>query len=57
MSKVQRTLVVPKPDTIGRTTRLEEKHRFQAAGIHIAGIKMMQPDADFFHHHYEGIDK
>jgi len=55
MSKVQRTLVVLKPDTIGRTIVGEIISRFERAGIHIAGIKMMRPDKAFLHHHYEGI--
>lgn len=55
MSKVQRTLVVLKPDTIGRTIVGEIISRFERAGIHIAGIKMMRPDKTFLHHHYEGI--
>jgi len=55
MSKVQRTLVVLKPDTVGRTIVGEIISRFEKAGIHIAGIKMMKPDKEFFHHHYETI--
>ena len=55
MSKVQRTLVVLKPDTIGRTIVGEVISRFERAGIHIAGIKMMKPDKDFLYHHYETI--
>ena len=55
MSKVQRTLVVLKPDTVGRTIVGEIISRFERAGIHIAGIKMMRPDKEFFHHHYESI--
>lgn len=55
MSKVQRTLVVLKPDTIGRTIVGEIISRFERAGIHIAGIKMMRPDEAFLYHHYETI--
>ncbi|MEI6426137.1 MAG: nucleoside-diphosphate kinase [Candidatus Absconditabacteria bacterium] len=55
MSKVQRTLVVLKPDTVGRTIVGEIISRFERAGVHIAGIKMMRPDKAFLHHHYETI--
>lgn len=55
MNKVQRTLVVLKPDAIGRTIVGEIISRFERAGIHIAGIKMMKPDKDFLYHHYETI--
>lgn len=55
MSKVQRTLVVLKPDTVGRTIVGEIISRFERAGVHIAGMKMMKPSKEFFHHHYETI--
>jgi nucleoside-diphosphate kinase len=55
MTKVQRTLVVLKPDTIGRSISGEIISRFERAGLHIAGIKMAKPDKEFLHHHYETI--
>lgn len=55
MSKIQRTLVVLKPDTIGRSISGEIISRFERAGLHIAGIKMVKPDKDFLYHHYETI--
>ncbi|AHB41474.1 hypothetical protein P148_SR1C00001G0684 [candidate division SR1 bacterium RAAC1_SR1_1] len=55
MSKVQRTLVVLKPDTIGRSISGEIISRFERAGLHIAGIKMVKPDKEFLYHHYETI--
>lgn len=53
--KVQRTLVVLKPDTIWRSISGEIISRFERAGLHIVGIKMLRPDKDFLHHHYETI--
>ena len=55
MSKVERTLVVLKPDTIGRSISWEIISRFERAGLHIAGIKMVKPDKEFLYHHYETI--
>lgn len=55
MSKVERTLVVLKPDTIGRSISGEIISRFERAGLHIAGIKMVKPDKEFLYHHYETI--
>jgi len=55
MSKVERTLVVLKPDTIWRSISWEIISRFERAGLHIAGIKMIRPDKEFLYHHYETI--
>ncbi len=55
MSKVQKTLVVLKPDTVGRSIIGEIISRFERAGLHIIGIKMVKPDKDFLYHHYETI--
>lgn len=55
MSKVQRTLVVLKPDTVGRSISGEIISRFERAGLYIAGIKMVKPDKEFLYHHYETI--
>lgn len=57
MSKVEKTLVVLKPDTIWRSISGEIISRFERAGLHIAGIKMIRPDKDFLYHHYENIGK
>ena len=57
MSKVERTLVVLKPDTIGRSITGEIISRFERAWLHIVGIKMLKPDKEFFYHHYETIGK
>ncbi|MFZ2912498.1 MAG: nucleoside-diphosphate kinase, partial [Candidatus Absconditicoccaceae bacterium] len=52
---MQRTLVVLKPDTIGRSIVGEIISRFERAGLHIVAMKMMKPDKEFFYHHYETI--
>lgn len=57
MTKIQKTLVVLKPDTIGRSVIGEIISRFERAGLHIVAMKMMRPDKEFFHHHYETIGK
>jgi len=54
---LQRSLVVLKPDTVGRSIVGEIISRFERAGIRIAGVKMMHPNKDFYHHHYENIGK
>ncbi len=55
MTHVQRTLVVLKPDSVGRSITWEIISRFERAGLHIVGMKMVRPDKDFFFHHYETI--
>jgi nucleoside-diphosphate kinase len=54
---IQQTLVVLKPDAVGRSIIGEIISRFERAGIHIVGIKMLRPDKDFLYHHYENIGK
>lgn len=55
MAHLQKTLVVLKPDTVGRSIVGEIISRFERAGLHIVAMKMMRPDKDFFYHHYETI--
>lgn len=57
MTKVQRTLVVLKPDAVGRSIIWEIISRFERAWIHIVGMKMANPSKDFLYHHYETIGK
>ena len=57
MSSLQKTLVVLKPDTIGRSIVGEVISRFERAGLHIVAMKMVKPEADFLRGHYEGIGK
>ena len=54
---VQRTLVVLKPDTVGRSVVGEIISRFERVGLHIVGMKMVRPDHDFYFHHYETLGK
>lgn len=55
MTHVQRTLVVLKPDSVGRSITWEIISRFERAWLHIVGMKMLRPDKDFLFHHYETI--
>lgn len=55
MAQIQKTLVVLKPDSVGRSIVGEIISRFERAGLHIAGLKMLRPDKEFLHHHYETI--
>ncbi len=57
MTHVQRTLVVLKPDSVGRSVTWEIISRFERAGLHIVGMKMLKPDKDFLYHHYETLGK
>jgi nucleoside-diphosphate kinase len=54
---MERTLVVLKPDTIQRGLIGEIIVRFERAGLKIVGMKMVQPDEEHYHKHYEGISK
>ncbi len=53
--KLERTLVVFKPDAVARGLVGQVLLRFERVGLKIVGMKMLQPDRDFFHHHYETI--
>ena len=55
MWKVEKTLVVLKPDAIGRSVVWEIISRFERAGLHIVAMKMVSPDAEFLKWHYEWI--
>ena len=55
MSSLQRTLVVLKPDSVGRSIAGEIISRFERAWLHILGMKMVRPDKDFLYHHYETL--
>lgn len=57
MTHVQRTLVVLKPDSVGRSITWEIISRFERAGLHIIGMKMIRPDKDFLYYHYENLGK
>ena len=57
MSKVERTLIILKPDTLQRGLVGEIITRFERTGLKIVGAKMLQPDQNHYHHHYEGISQ
>lgn len=54
---MERTLVVLKPDAVQRGLVGEIITRFERVGLKILGIKMVFPDEDFYHYHYEDISK
>jgi len=54
---VERTLIILKPDAVQRGVVGEILTRFERAGLKIVGAKMLQPDVEHYHHHYEGISK
>lgn len=54
---MERTLVVFKPDAIQRGIVGEVLSRFEKVGLKIVGMKMVNPDEDHYHHHYETIGK
>ena len=51
----ERTLIIFKPDSVSRGIVGEILSRFEKVGLKIVGAKMLQPDTEFFHHHYETI--
>ena len=52
---MERTLIILKPDTIQRGIIGEVISRFERAGLKIVAMKMVAPDEQHFHKHYEGI--
>lgn len=54
---MERTLVVLKPDAVARGIAGEILTRFERAGLKIIGLKMLSPDEEHYHHHYETIGK
>lgn len=52
---MEKTLVLLKPDTIARGLAGEIISRFEKAGLKIVGLKMLSPDEDHYHHHYETV--
>ncbi len=57
MAKLERSLIVFKPDSVQRGIVGEILSRFEKAGLKIVGAKMLQPDYDHYYHHYENIGK
>lgn len=52
---MERTLVLLKPDAVQRGIVGEIITRFERAGLKIIACKMLKPDADHYHEHYETI--
>jgi nucleoside-diphosphate kinase len=52
---MERTLIILKPDAVKRGIVGEILMRFERVGLKIVGTKMLRPDYEQFHHHYEGI--
>ena len=54
---IQRTLILFKPDSVQRGIVGEILTRFERVGLKIVGTKMIFPDKDHYHKHYEKIGK
>jgi len=52
---IERTLLIFKPDAIQRGIVGEIMTRFERVGLKVIGMKMVHPDLDHYHKHYEGI--
>lgn len=53
----ERTLIILKPDAVGRGLVGEILSRFEKAGLKLVGAKMLSPSEEHYHHHYETIGK
>jgi nucleoside-diphosphate kinase len=54
---MERTLIILKPDAVQRQLVGEIIIRFEKVGLKIIGCKMVEPDQEHYHHHYENISK
>ena len=52
---MEKTLIVLKPDAVQRGIVGEVLSRFEKAGFKIVATKMLMPDYNHYHKHYEGI--
>jgi nucleoside-diphosphate kinase len=52
---MERTLIVFKPDAVMRGVVGEIITRFERVGLKIVGAKMLQPNYEHYHGHYQGI--
>ncbi|MBI1856821.1 nucleoside-diphosphate kinase [Candidatus Saccharibacteria bacterium] len=52
---MERTLIILKPDAVKRGIVGEVLTRFERVGLKVVGCKMLQPDYNHYHHHYEKI--
>jgi nucleoside-diphosphate kinase len=54
---MERTLIILKPDAVQRQIVGEIITRFEKTGLKIVGVKMILPNREQYHHHYEDISK
>lgn len=54
-SSVENTLILFKPDAVQRGIVGDILTRFERVGLQIVATKMIAPDKDHYHQHYEGI--
>lgn len=54
---MEQTLIILKPDAVKRGIVGEIISRFERTGLKLVGVKMLQPDHEHYHHHYENISK
>lgn len=54
---MEKTLILLKPDAVKRGIIGEIISRFEKAGLKILGAKMVYPNEDHYHHHYETISQ
>jgi len=54
---MEKTLVILKPDAVQRSLVGEIISRFERVGLKIVGVKMVQPEDQHYHEHYETIGK
>ena len=54
---IERTLIVFKPDAVQRGIVGEILQRFERVGLKMVGVKMVAPDRQHYHAHYEEIGK
>lgn len=54
-TRIERTLILFKPDAVQRGIVGEILTRFERVGLKIVGTKMIFPDKKHYHHHYEAI--
>lgn len=55
MSRIERTLILFKPDAVQRGLVGEILTRFERVGLKIVGTKMIAPTKEHYHKHYEEI--
>jgi len=54
---LEKTLIILKPDAVQRGITGEILTRFEKVGLKIIGAKMLKPDYDHYHKHYEDLGK